>query len=540
MMKRSFCTYTSFLSIALGSLASCISVWPVPVSASATPNVAARLSGNLNSPANISEKLQQALTTARKSSVSVFANGYASGVIISKDGYVLTAAHVLKPLKGEKKDITITLDDGRVFKATNLGHNIETDFGLLKINNLDGKKISACRIAKNSPRTGDFIFTHAHPSGILKGRPAQTRLGRVTSIREKEGKPLYLFSDLNIQPGDSGGPLFNLKGELIGINSSAASHINFNIFSAIEQFHQDRDRLEKSEKWGDPKKAPTSGDIFQAKFSKEVIAKVQAELLRRAQSHHYQTTDFVRKFVNDKGEAKIDANAMINFMAKDSIAIAQGQQVSMGLDDPAIVKHLKQKPTGFIPFHISNGSKTLSKATAIDSEYLVAKASLLATCEKPMLVLKSGNQELLKVSEDKSLDLVLLKISTPSKIPSVTFPRNTIPVSPGQALRAPDRFGSPLWNVATDTRRAVSKKRSTGPMKDKDMISKHRAPYPEAIRHSLPLYAADAGSPVFDLKGNFVGIHIARFSRTMGLIIPHEKVKDFFEKHRHNVKIPKS
>ena len=489
---------------------------------------------SLGSPAAISGKLKAALKKTKNAAVSVFAGGYASGVIISEDGYVLTAAHVLKLSKDRKKDVTITLDNGKTFQAISLGYNIESDFGLLKIKDLKGEKIPFCKIARSSPATGDFVFTYSHPSGILKGRPAQTRLGRVTSVRSNEGKPIFLYSDLNIQPGDSGGPLYNLDGELVGINSSAALQIEFNIFSAIEQFHLDQERLKKNERWGDNNKSPTNAEMLKAKFDKATVAKVQAELLKRAKAHHYKTTDFVRRYVNDKGEAKINAQQMVNFMVKDAISIANGQQVSLGLDDPEIIKKLKvykKRPDGFIPFHISDGSKTITKATSIGNGLLVAKASLLSGIKSPHLLANKQHHALSVIEKSKELDLILLKVGKNVKIPHILFPKRKITIEAGDGLTAPDRYGRPLWNVATDSRREVKKKRSVGPLQDKSVISQHRAPYPEAIRHSVPLFAKEAGTPVFDLEGNFVGIHIARFSRTMGLIIPHEHIQTFAEKH---------
>ena len=95
---------------------------------------------------------------------------------------------------------------------------------------------------------------------------------------------------------------------------------------------------------------------------------------------------------------------------------------------------------------------------------------------------------------------------------------------------APDASGRLNWGVASGLPYEVKKARSAGPLRDKTLLSKRRAPYKSALPHSLPLFAKQAGTPVYNLAGELVGVHMARLNRTMGLIITAENLKKSVQK----------
>ena len=84
------------------------------------------------SPQELTSQLKTSLAKVRASCVAVFVGGYGSGVIISADGLVLTAAHMMRKIKDDQ-NFKITLEDGRAVKAKLLGFDRETDFALLQI-----------------------------------------------------------------------------------------------------------------------------------------------------------------------------------------------------------------------------------------------------------------------------------------------------------------------------------------------------------------------------------------------------------------------
>jgi len=466
------------------------------------------------------------LKKVRMASVALDVGGYASGVIIDPDGTTLTAAHVLKMHKKGAK-INIILEDGRKYEAEPLGYNEETDLAVVKVQNPKKDQLQFVSLAAHAPDTGDAVFTFSHPSGLLKGRPAQVRLGRITSISNLKKKAAILQCDCNIQPGDSGGPMFNMKGELVAISSSAAGIIGFNRFASTEQYKLDKKKLLAGEKWGDPDKGPVSSTNAKMSFTGDLIKKVEAEMMKRFKAKHIPTVDFIMSMTNNNGEVKVDANKMVNFMAKDALAIANNLETSMGLQDPALTKHLPKIPKAPGKLRIVAEGKATGYGIAVDEKHIALKWSTVKELkDKVGLRSDNGVLPLSFVACSEEWDLALYKLDKKVKLPAIQWDNIANPAKAGQGLVAPDHKNRALWGVATDERRVVSKARSLGPLRDKGVISKHRAPYPQAIRHSLPLWAKDSGTAVFDFEGQFIGMHIARFSRTMGLIIPAQDLKE--------------
>lgn len=158
-------------------------------------------------------------------------SGLGSGVILDpKHGYVITNAHVIK----NSKTITVTLHDGRHFKAKLLGSDPSTDVAVLQIK---ATKLHALQISNsNSVKVGDFVVAIGNPFGLNYYGTNQTAtfgivsaLGR--STLSPSGVSSFIQTDAAINPGNSGGALINVKGELIGINTGiiAASRLSGNV-----------------------------------------------------------------------------------------------------------------------------------------------------------------------------------------------------------------------------------------------------------------------------------------------------------------------
>ncbi|GJL71604.1 MAG: serine peptidase [Nitrosomonas sp.] len=139
-----------------------------------------------------------------------------SGFIISKDGYILTNAHVVESVD----EITVKLNDKREYDAKVIGTDRKTDIALIKIEakNLpivtqgdpDKLKVGEWVLAIGSP----FGFEHSVTAGIVSAK------GR--SLAQENFVP-FIQTDVAINPGNSGGPLFNMAGEVVGINSQIYS-----------------------------------------------------------------------------------------------------------------------------------------------------------------------------------------------------------------------------------------------------------------------------------------------------------------------------
>jgi serine protease Do len=143
--------------------------------------------------------------------------GAGSGVIISKDGYVLTNNHVIEGAK----DVTVTLADRQEYKAKIVGRDPKTDLAVLKI---EGKGAFQAATLGDSDNlnVGDWVIAIGNPfglnntvtSGIVSAK------GRVIGAGPYDN---FIQTDASINPGNSGGPLFNMNGEVVGINTAIIS-----------------------------------------------------------------------------------------------------------------------------------------------------------------------------------------------------------------------------------------------------------------------------------------------------------------------------
>jgi serine protease Do len=145
--------------------------------------------------------------------------GIGSGFVISADGYVVTNNHVVDG--GD--DITVTLADGEEYDAKLVGTDEETDLAVLKIDANKTLPFVKWGDDKQS-RVGDWVIAIGHPFGLEGGASASTgivsALGRNISSGRYDN---YIQSDAAINRGNSGGPLFNLDGEVIGVNTAILS-----------------------------------------------------------------------------------------------------------------------------------------------------------------------------------------------------------------------------------------------------------------------------------------------------------------------------
>ncbi len=169
-----------------------------------------------------------------------------SGVIISPDGLVLTAAHV----SGEAgKPVTVILNDGRQVQGKTLGAYRSVDAGMIQItSNPPGRDKAFAHVdvdKAEKPELGEWVVAVGHPEGYEKERGTVTRLGRVIAAEDE-----FLWTDAALIAGDSGGPLFNLEGKLVGIHSRIGEDAYDNYHVPISQFTRHMERLKKGEVWG--------------------------------------------------------------------------------------------------------------------------------------------------------------------------------------------------------------------------------------------------------------------------------------------------
>lgn len=166
---------------------------------------------------------------------------HGSGVIISEDGYVLTAAHVVgKP----SRPAIFILPDGRTVRGATLGAYRTLDAGLMKITQ-PGKWPHAEMAKADTVEPGEWCMATGHPGGYENKRNPVVRLGRVM-LKDK----LAITSDCTLVGGDSGGPLFDMDGRVIGIHSRIGRFLTANMHVPVTVFREQWGRLAKGEVWG--------------------------------------------------------------------------------------------------------------------------------------------------------------------------------------------------------------------------------------------------------------------------------------------------
>ncbi|MGW8121636.1 S1C family serine protease [Roseivirga echinicomitans] len=155
----------------------------------------------------------------RENAGSEVAIGSGSGVIYSKDGYIITNHHVIKGA-----DEIEVLHEKRTYRATLVGADPKLDIAVLKI---EAKDLPAVELGRSSDvRIGDWVLAVGNPfnltstvtAGIVSAMGSET-----AGLRENFPLELYIQTDAAINPGNSGGALVNTNGELVGINSAIIS-----------------------------------------------------------------------------------------------------------------------------------------------------------------------------------------------------------------------------------------------------------------------------------------------------------------------------
>ncbi|MBE0616125.1 MAG: DegQ family serine endoprotease [Burkholderiales bacterium] len=139
-----------------------------------------------------------------------------SGFIISADGYILTNAHVVDGAD----EITVRLIDKREFKAKVVGADKRTDVALIKI---DAGGLPVVKLGDpNKLKVGEWVLAIGSPFGFDNTVTAGIVSGKARSLPQENLVP-FIQTDAAVNPGNSGGPLFNLRGEVVGINSQIYS-----------------------------------------------------------------------------------------------------------------------------------------------------------------------------------------------------------------------------------------------------------------------------------------------------------------------------
>jgi serine protease Do len=143
--------------------------------------------------------------------------GLGAGVVVTKDGYIVTTSHLV----AGATELKVTLQDGRDFNARMIGLDAKTDIAVIKIDARDLPTVSLAESRK--VQVGDLVLAFGHPFGV-----GQTVTHGIVSATDRGGLGIedyesFIQTDAPINPGNSGGALVDVTGELIGINTAILS-----------------------------------------------------------------------------------------------------------------------------------------------------------------------------------------------------------------------------------------------------------------------------------------------------------------------------
>jgi serine protease Do len=184
-------------------------------------------------------KIQLALKKILPATVGVGGGG--SGVVVSKDGIIVSVAHVTQKAG---REVQITFSDGKRAKAKTLGNFKSADASLLQL--VDKGPWPYCDMGKSTEvRPGQWCLAVGYPVSFAKGVKPPVRIGRV--LRQSGAS---VVTDCPIMGGDSGGPLFDIDGKVIGCNSRVSGSMLGNVHVTIDTYHSNWKRLTAGEDWG--------------------------------------------------------------------------------------------------------------------------------------------------------------------------------------------------------------------------------------------------------------------------------------------------
>ena len=263
----------------------------------------------------LEQRVQELVEKVRPATISIFGG---TGVVVGEEGYILSAGHVVVQ---PGRRVRIRFPDGRRATAVTLGVDERYDSGMAKI--VSDDDFPYLEMGKSSDlKQGEWCLAVGFPVSFSRSDEAPVRLGRILSNRSRS-----IVSDCTIMGGDSGGPLFDLQGKVIGINSRVSGSLNHNMHVPIDVFTRDWDSLTKSEvrnKAGQLKPSPEDRGYLGIRWSRggttPVIGRVFSDTA--ADKAGMQAGDLILEIAGKRtNEIKDVTEKLSNLSAGDDVSL---------------------------------------------------------------------------------------------------------------------------------------------------------------------------------------------------------------------------
>ncbi|WDZ97863.1 DegQ family serine endoprotease [Herbaspirillum sp. WKF16] len=316
--------------------------------------------------------------------------GVGSGFIISADGIILTNAHVVEGAS----EVYVTLTDKREFKAKIVGSDTRTDVAVLKI---DGSNLPRLTMGDSDKiRAGEWVLAIGSPFGLENTVTA----GIVSAKARDTGDYLPLIqTDVAVNPGNSGGPLINLKGEVIGINSQIYSRsggfMGISFAVPIDEALRVADQLKASGRVTRGRIGVQIGEVTKDVAESLGLARAQGALVQRvepdgpAAKAGLEAGDIIQKYNGAAierpsdlprmvGATKPGSKATVTVWRKGSARDLSVTVVELEADKPKQAEDKKAKPDNTpnsLGLVVSDLSDAQKKELKVDNGVLVEAAS---------------------------------------------------------------------------------------------------------------------------------------------------------------------
>ncbi|BEV15020.1 Do family serine endopeptidase [Herbaspirillum sp. DW155] len=316
--------------------------------------------------------------------------GVGSGFIISADGFIMTNAHVIDGAS----EVYVTLTDKREFKAKIVGSDTRTDVAVLKI---DGSNLPRLSMGDSDKiRVGEWVLAIGSPFGLENTVTA----GIVSAKARDTGDYLPLIqTDVAVNPGNSGGPLINLKGEVVGINSQIYSRsggfMGISFAVPIDEALRVADQLKASGRVTRGRIGVQIGEVTKDVAESLGLARAQGALVQRveaggpAEKAGLEAGDIILKYNGAAierpsdlprmvGSTKPGVKATVNIWRKGSARDVTLTVVEMEADKPKQTEEKKAKPDNTpnsLGLVVSDLSDAQKKDLKVDNGVLVEAVS---------------------------------------------------------------------------------------------------------------------------------------------------------------------
>lgn len=489
-----------------------------------------------------------------------------SGVVVSADGYILTAAHTILPGKNYK----VFFPDGRECIALALGkiENKATpgipDVGMMKITDKGTYPFAemgySASLLKNEP-----CISISYPETLNQTLPT-LRLGNIAEVKNEYG---FIRSTCKMEPGDSGGPLFDYYGRVIGLHSAidVSEEMNFEIpvdlyrryWTALNSeilytaFPEQKDSVK-----ADPlflllqkeSKQKALHPDFNMPILKNSCFSIKS-MLKRKNEDIYATLINVNTANGAKKQFLLSKSTMVGEQAKGDIngVAVPIKLIGKNQENDLVLFELEQQITGGIDLNISDSNSVKIEMGKLLYSIDPAGKVMRSVLGSALFNLPKINSQpylgAMVMYNSSPVQFSLVKAGSPAEKAGIKVGDELISMN-GKPIKKAVDFAPEILKYWADDEVIFEWENASGKMSKTlklagrgQSVSNHPAEkfeggkserrdgFNAVFTHDAAIKANACGSPVFDWEGDFYGINIARFSRTTTVVVPKKTIIEF-------------